>query len=245
MRRTYFKQRKKNNYVTFLLIVLIIIFALSIRFFFIVSEGISSKLLQVADMSIFKFTNHIVADFSAFQDFSDEELNSIFKIQKNDKNEILAVDYNMKQTYTIAQALTNKLKEEIKNLEMGKTNIDYYDKMISSEDNSFILMLPLGLASHHTYINNLGPKIPVKVSFIESIFTNINTRVTNYGLNNALLEVYLEVEIQYEMIIPNSTERNKIRFDTLIAAKVINGRVPEYFGGILNSQSNVATSSFK
>lgn len=244
MKRVYFKKKKQLKLSTYLGVILLLVVFLTGKLFFYFQNTISPKIVNVADMSVYKFLNKFIADFKVNANIEDHYEN-LYKVEKNSQNEILMVDFDLKKTYQFGETLTKSLEDALKNLEMGNTNIDYYDQMISNGKDGFYLTLPIGLASDFVYFQNLGPKIPLKVNFLGSIFTNIRTKVTNYGMNNALLEIYLEVDVQYELVIPSNMERKSIHYDTLIAAKVINGRVPEFYGGVLESKSSIATSSFK
>jgi len=38
-------------------------------------------------------------------------------------------------------------------------------------------------------LSNLGPKIPVKFDLVGEVIINIETKITNYGINNAMMEI--------------------------------------------------------
>ena len=71
------------------------------------------------------------------------------------------------------------------------------------------------------------------------IIVNIKTKVTNYGFNNALLEIYITVEIEKLIITPVFKDNDKFYYDILIGAVVVNGSVPEFYSNGLESHSNI------
>ena len=79
----------------------------------------------------------------------------------------------------------------------------------------------------------------LKVNYIGELLTNIKTKITNYGLNNALVELYITIEITEELTSPVTYKKNKFNYDMLIASKIINGRVPYLYGECLESKSNI------
>ena len=68
---------------------------------------------------------------------------------------------------------------------------------------------------------------------------NIKTKVTNYGFNNALLEIYVTVELQKLIITPLGKKTTPFNYDIIIGALVINGAVPEFYGGSYETYSNI------
>ena len=78
----------------------------------------------------------------------------------------------------------------------------------------------------------------ILINFVGSVLTNIKTKITDYGINNALVEIYVTVVLQTDLISPVVEKENKIDYDVLIASAVINGRVPEIYGGLIQSKSN-------
>ena len=89
------------------------------------------------------------------------------------------------------------------------------------------------------YLANLGPKIPVKIDFVGTVLTNIKTKITNYGLNNALVELYAYVMITEEITTPVSFNRLDTEYDVLLAAKMVNGRVPTFYGNTYEKESSL------
>ena len=105
--------------------------------------------------------------------------------------------------------------------------------------NGLILKVPLFLGSDNIFLNNIGPRIPIVVNFNETFLTNVKTKVTNYGFNNALLEVYITVEMQKLMITPLKKDNSKFHYNILVSSLVVNGSVPEFYGGTYESSSGI------
>ena len=93
------------------------------------------------------------------------------------------------------------------------------------------------MSSNYALLSNLGPKIYVKVNFIGTMLTNIKSKITEYGINNALVELYVTIEVSQELISPVTDKEISLEYDVLIASQVINGSVPEFYGGIITEKS--------
>lgn len=203
----------------------------------------SKKTTESTTILINQKTNKILYQF--FSDLitndviNKENVNNLLIINKNSDGEILTVNYDLEKTYKILTEVSKILKNAIYDLENGKINVTIYDKYLSTNKNGLILNVPLFLNSKNIFLNNLGPKIPVLINFDESLLTNIKTKVTNYGFNNALLEIYITVEMHKLIITPINEIKEKFNYDILIGALVVNGSVPSYYGGIYQSGSGI------
>ena len=131
----------------------------------------------------------------------------------------------MKNTYQ----LLNDVTQSIRNL----LNKDEYPKQ------GMIIKLPVFIASKYALLSNIGPKITITINYVDSILTNIYSKITNYGMNNALVEAYIKVSITGQIITPVGNYEEVVDYDMLIASKVINGRVPLYYGGYINANSHI------
>ena len=101
---------------------------------------------------------------------------------------------------------------------------------------------PIGLATNNVYLSHLGPKVPVKISFLSSLVTGIKTDVTNYGINNVMLSIYLDVDVTNNIIVPMLDKDISGHYEVLLASKVVMGNVPTYIGNMLESKSPIVTN---
>ena len=97
--------------------------------------------------------------------------------------------------------------------------------------------MPLFINSKSMFLSNLGPNIYIPINFVGSVLTNIKTKITDYGINNALVEIYVTIVLETNLISPVVDEMSKINYDVLVASAVINGRVPSVYGGLIESKS--------
>ena len=64
---------------------------------------------------------------------------------------------------------------------------------------------------------------------MNSVFTNVQTRITDYGINNAMLEIYLHVTISYEVVLPVTTKEEEKSYEFLLDTQLIQGEVPDWY----------------
>ena len=61
------------------------------------------------------------------------------------------------------------------------------------------------------------------------------TNVKEYGINNSLITVSVEIKVELMVILPFSTDYVNITNYVPIAIKLIQGKVPQVYGGSLLS----------
>ena len=86
-------------------------------------------------------------------------------------------------------------------------------------------------------------KIPVRYSMVGDIISNIETKVSSYGINNALIEVDIYVEVSMIINLPFVTDRVTISNRIPLAIKVIQGVVPSYYLGGFTTNSSIVKSN--
>ena len=92
----------------------------------------------------------------------------------------------------------------------------------------------------NSLLANLGPKIPVRLNLYGDISSEIQTTITNYGINNAMLEASVVMTLEERVILPFVSKQIKIESRIPIAMKLIRGNIPEYyFNGIDNNSPSI------
>lgn len=232
------KMRKNYKISRILLVVVALIFFFTFSLIKIYSDKVSSKVIEVAEIKLKKFTESFLSNNIGYDLFKEDELKDILLINKNEDGEILYVDFNLKQAYLVLDKVTEELNSLLQNMENGRID-EELDKDIISSDAGLILILPLFVASDSVLLTNLGPKIYFKVNFVGSVLTNIRSEIRDYGLNNALVELYVTIKVSEELIAPVTKNTQEVEYDVLIASQVINGKVPAYYGGTIVEKSNL------
>ena len=239
MRKRFKKINKKNTNIITHIVVFFLIFIISIILVNLYGKKSNDDIKNVVDQKIDKILYQLFNELVTNDVINKENINNMLIITKNNKGEILTVNYDLEEAYKILTSVTKLLSESIKNLENGKISVNIDDKYLKSGKNGLILYVPFFLSSKNVFLNNLRTKIPILINFNENILTNVKTKVTNYGFNNALLEIYITVEMQKLIITPVARNDSKFNYDILVAALVVNGSVPEFYGGYYQSSSSI------
>lgn len=229
-----FKRRKNTNFLWFYIILILGEVISSING---LGKLISPKLINIVKNNILYYDNLLVEEYVDTKELRGNLVDNLISLDKNSNEEIMNIDINTAKAYELMANIVKELK--------GKSNnygdVDSYAK---NKRGSMVLRYPIGLASSNILLNNLGYRIPLKLVLNSNVLTGIKTKVTNYGLNNALIEVYLKVSFVSNVIYFSMEEAVKSDYEILLASRMIMGRVPDMFNGYLekNVESNNAKS---
>ncbi len=238
--KTFYSKKKSSILLKLFLIgltIVIFVILLFVKF----NKYATPRIIHLAETKMNKYIEHISSDYRKI--ISDTENLNLITIKENNNNEIISMDYDMNKIYQIAENLTNYLEENIDSQE----RVNEYFRMYNNTQlkDGLIMMIPLGELTNSVFLSNIGPKIPVAIRFVNSVFTNVKTKVTDYGINNALLNISLEVKISYQIITPITEEEKVLEYELLLDTSVIQGVVPNIYGGILENKSAFLEVPFK
>ncbi len=226
----------KIIFVTIIFIVLFTIFLLS-KFI----KNMDHALIEISENEVTRVTYRFITDELNHSIFNSTNLEDILMIEKNDQGEILYVDFNLDQAYLVLDQVSSILTNSLDELESGNVSVSYLDSKLSHELGSMVLSIPIGNSFSHLYFYNLGPKIPVRIHFIGSVLTNLKTKVTDYGLNNALVELFVYIEFKTQILTPFDVEEITLKYDAVITSMMIEGEVPSFYGGTIERESSIYT----
>lgn len=231
---TKFKKRKKYRISKVVILDIALIFFFTYILFSGYSKFVSKRLIDIAHVKLNEFMDYFLSNKINYDLFKGDNLKDIIVINKNSDGEILYVSYDMDKSYKVLDLVTKELEDNINDLENGNVS---NTQNISGGKNGILLKLPMFIGNN-AIISNLGPKIYVPINFVGSILTNLKTKITDYGINNALVEIYVTVKLSTNIISPTSSKVEVIDYDVLIASVVVNGRVPSIYGGLIQSKSS-------
>ena len=227
----------KNIKINYTFLIAITIFILAMIMYFNISLKASPKLIDIASVKLNNYNNELIMKFITADVLTKNSLNDIIDLVKNNKDEIVAINYNMDLTYDILKNVSESLEQGL-NSNFSK----YLNTESSNVENGIIMYYPLGIATNNVFINNLGPKVPVKISFLTSLVTGIKTDVSNYGINNVKMSIYVNVDVTNNIIVPLVSKSVTNHYEVLLASKIVMGSVPSYMGNILENKSPIVTN---
>ncbi|HAX73536.1 MAG TPA: sporulation protein YunB [Firmicutes bacterium] len=125
---------------------------------------------------------------------------------------------------------TKKVEEKILLVESGdfsQLGLDDIQGGPLKEGISF--NVPLGSAFNLSLLHDYGPKFPVTANVIGNAVTDVKTDVQPYGINNAMLKIYLSIKVSVQVQMPFKSEQIEVFVESPLAIKIISGQIPQYY----------------
>jgi len=176
----------------------------------------------------------------------DLKVDELLIIEKDNKNEIQTIDFNPIYVNTILTKITNRVQFNLKSVINGRIdkidiiNEDLGEYNLDKLSHGIIFEIPSGIIFNNTLLANLGPRIPVRFDLIGEVISNIGTKITNYGINNAMMEISVNIELNEQVILPFISKKITYVVNAPVAIKLIQGVVPNYyFNGLAKDSANV------
>lgn len=242
------KKKKLSSKLSIIIFIIIIAIFLSYQLIKLISSVIGPIYMSYAEAETKKLLTIIINKSVAKETEKKIDEYSIFNIIKNTNGDIQLIEYNSNNVNKMLTEITNNIQTNIRAIEQGNiNNLDIIDNNLLEIDENklkdgIIYEIPIGSFSKSTFLSNLGPKIPVKIILIGDVLSNINTTVKEYGINNALIEVSITVEVTSRINLPFVSKNIKVTNTIPVALKVIQGNIPSYYLNGIKSNSNLITS---
>lgn len=218
--------KKLLNLLTILFIILVFatIFAYFLTKYY--SQKINPYIYSYAETMAKKISTDIINNSLTEELEKELSTENLYTIIKNEQEEIQMIDFNTSKVNVVLTNLTNNIEDNIKNMELIQENNKDY---IITNQNHLIYNLPIGATTGNIFLSNLGTNIPLKLSLIADAITNLETDITEYGLNNALLKIEIKVLINTKITAPFTSKEITIENTIPVSIKVIQGLIPGYY----------------
>ena len=206
-KRIHLKKKRKFSIFWIIIIITIMLFIISIA-----SNKIKKSSQDYANHEIKKIISDIISE--TIKENSVKE--NIFKIEKEDEK-ITSIDIDAEKINYI----------------LANINQNIQTKMDSMQ-NTIVFKMPLFAPLNNVFLSTKGPKISIKFLVLGAVLSNIRTELENYGINNALIKIYIDTEISTKVILPINSENVTINQTNILAIKIIQGNIPNYYLPIKN-----------
>jgi sporulation protein YunB len=212
-----------------------------------INNKVTPVLMNYAELELRKFSTLIINKAISKQISDDMNIDDLFIITKDGSGEIKTIDFNPLIVNKLLTLVTNSVQLNLKYIEDGELELmDIPNNVLVDYDKSnlkkgVIFEIPSGIVFNNSLLSNIGPKIPVKLNLVGDIVSNIKTQVTNYGINNAMIEVSINMEVTEQVILPFASKKITVITNIPVAIKLIQGSVPNYyFNGIDKMSPNLS-----
>ena len=219
------KFRISNSDLIIIIILLVIFFSYGmIKLFTIKSE---SFLNDFARNKSIQLTN-IIINKALYEILYNVEYDSLMNTSINNE-EFIDIELDNYKINKMLYVVNDNILENINLIENGNFN-DINIQYLNNED--FIFEVPIGVIYNVPILVGMGPQIPFKVNILGNSDNSVYTKVKEYGINNSIIEVILNIKLNVQIILPFTSKEIQINKEIPIDTKIIEGKVPKYYGGI-------------
>ena len=180
------RMRLRKKLILYIKTKIVIIFIIIIVFTYLLLTNFSKKslpfLYEYAKNESVNITTSIINKAIYDEIYSGYDKDIVI-IEKNSKEEIIDIRYDTQKINTTLYKISDNILNSIDSLKKDKYKED------------LIYYVPIGVIYDMPILVNITPKIPYKVSYTGSIDSSIKTKITEYGINNALIETVLNVSM--------------------------------------------------
>ena len=230
------KFKKAITTVNFFLIVITF---LNIFFINYVSRD---KIKDYSTMLASKITKYIVNN-AYVREKVNYYTDDIYDVVKDDTNEIKNIVYDAGVVNELINSITERAYNMFNMLEYGDlSKINIRENILTSDLNSkdgIVMEVPSGVIFDNYLLASLGPKIPVKISLTGEFESYVTTDVVEYGINNAMVSIYINIKVSEQITMPFASQKITIENKIPIFMSLVNGNIPNYYIGGFNKNSNI------
>lgn len=230
MRRMHLKKKVKCKKIHNLSKKLLITFVISTILFgniYIYNQKVSPLLMNYAENKIQELASIVITE--SLNDNLMESLKSeeLFVVTKTD-NQIETIDFN--------PVVINKIIID---------SLMIIRKTLNNSNNLQKEKISIGSILNNPFLNNKGPKLTITYETTNDLSANLSNKITPYGINNAIIETFINVDLTFNIVIPLSTKKIKSNLFIPISIKIIEGKVPEYYMNGYNENSSILSIPVK
>lgn len=146
----------------------------------------------------------------------------LFSLEKDNDGNIIMIKSNVGPINEIISDIAVKIQNEIE--ARGRENVE----------------IALGSFSGIKLLAGKGPGVPIRISSIGNVETDLKSEFSAQGINQTLHRVYLQVVCEVSILTPYNNMTEKITNQVLIAENVIVGKIPNTYYNLEGIDNNSA-----
>lgn len=225
---------KKRKQINPLIIIICIITTFTYIILTLINEKIMPHIEYIVNTAVNKSIHNDLYYMFDEKTLGDVNLTDIIHLTKNEEGEILTIDYRYDIAYEYLSKSMNSFYEKVSETEL---EISTFKTMNNT------IFIPLGtIKSNNILFHSMGFKIPIKVELLNDVSMKFKTKISEYGLNNLLVELYIVVKTSNYLFSPNNYYNFDEENELLIASKIVVGKIPLYYGTSIEKSSAIVSS---
>ncbi len=235
-RRRYSIKWKKWKRISIMILVSYTLFSL-LRFMYL---NVYPVIMTYAKAQTTNIATLIIKEGIAQSELVHFKIDDVIQFKENDDGLVSSIIVNTPILNRLLVSTTQEIEEKLLLVESGDLSELGLDAIYGGPYEDGVLMnIPWTTAFNLSLFHDIGPSFPVTVKLNGSAVSDIVTEVEEYGINNALLEILLKVDVKLEVLLPFKSDEVHVTVKSPLVLKMITGQTPEYYY-IGNSSASTA-----
>src|SRR5690625_5016319 len=222
---------------TLLLLTTILFFIIVFLTIWIIDRGIKPTLMNIAEEKTIEFATRTIN--SAVKSTENISFDDLVDINVDSNGNVTTLGWNSAAVNGALRTATDRAEYFLYGMNKGQTlDIDDTDLIpfvfgvsvdgLAAND-ATVVEIPIGQATGNAILANLGPKIPVHFEIVGSLRSDVVHEIKEFGVNAALVEIYMPVTVNVQIVIPFSTSVAEVSTRVFIDSRLVMGSVPEFY----------------
>ena len=224
--------KRGTNWAVLLMVSLFIMIIISL---YVINMRLMPIYLDYAEVQTGKIASYVVSKAINSRTSSVLDVNEIIVPIESENETMIQTKFNteiINQVRAETQSLVKEYLEQAENGELSHLpNLDNveYDVGRMEAGDGIVFFVPLGQAANIPIIGNLGPKIPIRFHIIGNVQSNVETKISEFGINNAMVEVDIQLEVKVQIIVPFASKAASVEQRIPVAMGLVQGAVPHIY----------------
>ena len=226
--------KKRLSFVNKLLIILGLVLLATFFFILYIDKRVNAILDQYINIEVERLTGNIV-NRAVSEVMSSEDYKNILQEGLKDGH----ISYKTQSINKLTDKISLYVHDKLMNLEAGDIpDLFVVDRFRNGKfkkmDNGILCAISLGSVRNSSLFANVGPTIPIKLTFTGVVNAELDVKIKEYGINNVIVEMDVIVKVREHASMPLTSKRKDIVVKEPISIEIIKGEIPDYYNGVLN-----------
>ncbi|HLQ70720.1 MAG TPA: sporulation protein YunB [Bacillota bacterium] len=232
------RSNKRPPSIRYVFVLTTIIFiVVMIGSLWLIDRGIRPALLDIAELKTTEFATRTIN--SAVKSTEEISFDDLVDMEMDSNGNVATLGWNSESVNRALRKATERAEYFLYGMNKGEQfdvddptlqPVEFGDTVgdLASNDPT-VVEIPIGQATGNTVLANLGPKVPVHFEIVGSLQSDVVHEVKEFGVNAALIEIYIPVEVDMQIVVPFSTTTAEVSTRVFVDSRVIMGDVPEFY----------------
>jgi sporulation protein YunB len=197
-----------------------------------VNKGLKPTLISYAESQTRKIATLVISNAINKKIANDMDIEKIIEPVQGQEG---ISKLNAEIVNRVKAETTHLVQKNLKQAESGDlselellTDVEF-EKSNKDDEEGIVYYVPLGQATNNALLGNLGPRIPIRFTAIGDVRSDVKTSIKDFGINNAYVQVYVNLTVNVQIIIPFATKVTTISENVPVGMFIMKGNVPQYY----------------